>query len=212
MRTLPVGASRAGARPALVVGLVALLLGALLLVPGPIRAATPDQPSVGTVEFVNVSATTSLSFVPGSFTVQPGATVHLIVTQLADFEHTFTLSPAVNVTIPSSDTPSQVSAFFNAHPPLVNLTLGSTPGQEFFANFTAPTTLGSYEYVCLIHFPTMIGTMAVSSSTGSSSGTSPTTVELVALGVVVAIVVIVGVLVLVRRRSRGGPGAPPPSA
>jgi plastocyanin len=161
---------------------------------------------------VNVSATTSLSVVPGSFTVQPGATVHLIVTQLADFEHTFTLSPAVNVTIPSSDTPSQVSAFFNAHPPLVNLTLGSTPGQEFFANFTAPTTLGSYEYVCLIHFPTMIGTMAVSSSTGSSSGTSPTTVELVALGGVVAIVVIVGVLVLVRRRSRGGPGAPPPSA
>lgn len=166
-------------------------------------------------EFVNISATNSLSFVPDSFTVLPGAAVHLIVTQLADFDHTFTLSPAVNVTIPSSDSFAQLSAFFQAHPPIVNLSLGSTVGQRYFANFTAPTTLGTYEYVCLIHFPTMTGIMTVANGVPSpATSSSPTTLEIVGIGVAIGLVVIAVVLVAwsrARHQGRSGGGSPPAS-
>jgi plastocyanin len=184
--------------------------GVLVGAPGGARAATVPA---ATTEFVNISATGALSFVPDSFSVLPGAPVHLVVTQMADFDHTFTMSPAVNVTIPSSDTSAQLHAFFNAHPPIVNLSLGSTVGHESFANFTAPTTLGAYEWVCLIHFPTMFGIMTVANSPPSSgNGSSPPTVELVAVGAVVGIVVVVGVLLAwgrSRRRARARGGSPP---
>lgn len=153
--------------------------------------------------FVNITATSSFSFVPSSFAVVPGESVHLVVTQAADFEHTFTLSSVPNATIPSSDTPAEVAAFFNAHPPLVNLSLGSTAGVKFPVTFTAPSSLGTYEFVCLIHFPAMIGVMTDSSSAppaSATSGLSP--LELATVGAVVAIVVIVGVVVAVRRRRK----------
>jgi plastocyanin len=192
----------------------ALVLAAAVVVfglaPGLSTAVASADPASGPAEFVNISATSALSFVPDAFTVLPGATVHLVVTQMADFAHTFTLSPAANVTIPSSDSSAQLTAFFQTHPPIVNLSLGSTPGQEFFANFTAPSTLGSYEFVCLIHFPTMFGTMTVATSSASSpASSSPSTIELVALGVVVLLVVVAAVWVIRRRRTRSREGPPP---
>ncbi|MGA8710091.1 MAG: hypothetical protein ACLP8Y_04200 [Thermoplasmata archaeon] len=184
--------------------------GVIVGIPGTTRAET--VPSAAP-EFVNISATSALNFVPNSFSVLPGATIHLVVTQMADFEHTFTLSPAVNVTIPSSSSPAQVAAFFGAHPPIVNLSLGSVAGHQSFANFTAPTTLGQYEWVCLIHFPTMFGIMSVANSPPSSgSSSSPTTLELVGIGVAVGLVVIaIGFVAWsrARRRARTGGGSPP---
>lgn len=169
--------------------------------PAPVDESTAS-PAAATV-FVNITATSSFSFVPSSFTVAPGDSVHLIITQAADFEHTFTLSSVANATIPSSDTPAEVAAFFNAHPPLVNISLGSTAGAEFPVTFTAPSTSGTYEFVCLIHFPEMVGAMTDSNSAppvSGSSGLSP--LELAAIGAVVAIVVIVAAVVVVRRRRK----------
>jgi plastocyanin len=192
---------------------LAVLLATLALPVG--AAAAPSFTVAGAADppvaaalaplFVNITATESLSFSPNSFTVAPGQVVHLVVTQGADFAHTFTLSSVVNATIPSSDTPSQVAAFFNAHPPIANLSLGSTAGAQVPFTFTAPTTLGAYEFVCLIHFPSMIGTMTVSTaSPPGSGGTSPSPLEYVALGLVAAVVVI-GAVVLAARRRRKSP-------
>ena len=188
--------------------LLALLVA--LLVPGTVAAAalSPMTPSgqvepAATSETVNITATSDLSFVPDSFTVLPGETVHLIVTQAADFEHTFTLSSLVNYSVPSSDTPSELAAFFNAHAPLVNLSLGSTPGSLHPFNFTAPSVPGTYEFVCLVHFPAMTGVMTDSASAPTGSGSSgPSTLEIVAIGAVVGAVVIVAVVLMVRRRHR----------
>jgi plastocyanin len=186
-----------------------LLLAVLVAVAAGAGSATAapatSGPSAPHVEagptFENITATPTFSFVPNTFTVAPGATVHLVVTQAADFNHTFTLSSAVNVTIPSSDTPSELAAFFNAHPPLVNLSLGSTAGSQHDATFTAPRGAGTYEFVCLIHFPTMIGVMTDSNSTPAGSSPSGlTTLELVGIGAVIAVVLIAGVVVLARRR------------
>jgi len=197
-----------GSRLALAVA----VLAAGLVVSLPVAAAAPAL-TVAATEFVNISATTSLSFVPDSFTVVPGASVHLLVTQMADFDHTFTLSSATNVTIPASDDAAQVAAFFNAHPAIVNISLGSTAGAQFPETFTAPAALGTYEFVCLIHFPTMTGVMTVASSLPSpGSSSSPTTLEVVGIGAGVGIVVIAAVVVVwsrARRRARSGGGSPP---
>jgi plastocyanin len=190
---------------------VALLFASLVSgVPAPVRAAGP---ATSGPSFVNISATTAFSFTPDSFTVAPGASVHLIVTQLANFNHTFTLSSAVNVTIPASSSAAQLGAFFQAHPPLVNLSLGPTVEKQYSVEFTAPTVQGAYEYVCLIHFPSMVGTMTVSSSpstTGSGASLSP--LELVGIGGAAAVLVIAGVASLWirsrRKRSAGRAGPP----
>ena len=115
-------------------------LALVCAVPGLTAAHVPTtsaSPSAG-VETIKVMATGALSFQPDQLTVSPGDPVELIVTQAAAFEHTFTLSSVANFTIPSGDSSAQLAAFFNAHPPIVNLSLGSRPGAEFFANFTAP--------------------------------------------------------------------------
>jgi plastocyanin len=163
--------------------------------------------------FVNISATSGLSFAPTQVTVTPGASVHLTVTQLANFAHTFTLSSVANFTIPIGDSSSQLAAFFNAHPPLVNLSLGSTPGGKYFANFSAPAQ-GSYEFVCLIHFSQgMVGTLSSgTSSTGSGSGSSFPTSLVVVIVVVLAAVAAASALILARRRPPKPTAPEPPPA
>jgi len=190
------------------VALLALALSLFAPVTATAAASSPTVPSAHLVPAtdsvtVNITATADLSFVPDSFTVQPGETVHLIVTQAADFEHTFTLSSVANVTIPSSDTPAEVADFFNAHAPLVNLSLGTSAGSQHPVTFTAPTTPGTYEFVCLVHFPQMTGVMTDSSSTAGSSGSGGVSMtEIIAIGAVVAAAVIAGVVVAVLRRRR----------
>jgi len=200
-RQPPVGRA-ASTAALLIVALLAIAPTTIALASVPATASASPATAPSSV-VVNITATTDLSFAPDSFTVSPGESVLLVVTQGADFPHTFTLSSVANLTLPSSDTPSEVAAFFNAHPPLVNLSLGSTAGTKESAMFTAPTATGTYEFLCLIHFPTMVGVMTDSAGAPSASGSSGlTTLEVVAIGAVVAAVLIVAVLVLVRRRGK----------
>ena len=190
-----------GAAVLLLVALTAFVPGAAAVpaVSGSsVHSATPSSVTI------DITATTDISFAPSSFTVSPGESVTLVVTQAADFAHTFTLSSVANATIPSSDTPSQVAAFFNAHPPLVNLSLGSTAGSQHTATFTAPSTPGTYEFVCLIHFPAMTGVMTDSSSSpsGGGGGGGLSTTEIIAIGAGVGIVAIAAVVLVVRRSRR----------
>jgi len=187
---------------------LALLLVALVVfAPGaaavslPAMAAAQPATTPGSVT-IDITATASISFVPSSFTVSPGESVTLVVTQAANFDHTFTLSSVANTTLPSTDTPSQLAAFFNAHPPLVNLSLGSTAGTQHTTTFTAPSSPGTYEFVCLIHFPQMTGVMTDTSSSGGGSGGGLSTTELIAIGAGAAIVVIVAAVLVVRRSRR----------
>jgi plastocyanin len=188
-----------------VAGLTAAVLLVVLLAVSssataiPLRAASPATTSASASSVtIDVTATSDISFVPNSFTVSPGESVTLVVTQGANFAHTFTLSSVVNFTIPSSDTTAQLDQFLAAHPPLVNLSLGTSAG----AQFTAPAAQGTYEFVCLVHFPAMTGVMTDSSSTPSSGGSTVSTTEIVVIGAVVAVVAIAAVVLALRRGRR----------
>ncbi len=193
-------------RPTLAV-LMALLLAPSLMVVlvGP-SAGSFLVPAPPADEYINVTASSSLVFQPSTFPVVPGALVHLNVTQGSTFEHTFTLSSLANFTVPSTYSLSQLYAFLQAHPPLVNLSLGTVAGTVYQAMFTAPAT-GTYEYLCIEHYTAgMVGTMTSappgSGTSPASSGVSP--VE-IAVGAVVVVAVISAVAVALRRRRRAGP-------
>lgn len=207
------------ARSTLLTGLLAVVLAVALFAGssaaiGPVRAAPA---TAAATTYLNLSATSALSFVPDSLTVTPGAPVVLKITQEANFNHTFTLSSMANFTIPAADTTAQVYAFFQAHPPLVNLSLGAVPGAVVFANFTAPAA-GSYEFVCEIagHFQAGMHGFVVSGTSGTTSSSGLTTTELVAIGVVVVLVIVVVAVAIARRGKKAPPSpstpTPPPSA
>ena len=197
-----------GNRSSLVgVGLVVGLAMALFLAPaGSIASPEPAEtlPSSTPSSFVFVNATQDFEFQPDAVTVSPGTFVHFVITQASDVEHTFDLSPLANYTIPSGYSSEQLAAFFSAHPPLVNLTLSASPtGAEYFANISAPP-VGTYEFVCTIHFAYgMVGMLTV--GTSSSSSTSPWLAIEIGVGAGAAVIVIGLVVFWVRRRHIAGP-------
>lgn len=200
-------------RRALLASLVAgLLVG---LVPGIAAPARPSAIGPGlstTADFVNVSTTSSYSFQPATFYVYPGAIVHLAVTQLAGFAHTFTLSSVRNGTIPPGDNATELYQFFRTNPPIVNLSLPGTVGFVNSTTFVAPA-IGTYEFVCTEpgHFQSgMKGFMYSTTSPPAASSTSslPTTTYII-LGIGVGAVVIGLAVVLAVRHRRTA--RPPPS-
>ncbi|MGA8302372.1 MAG: cupredoxin domain-containing protein [Thermoplasmata archaeon] len=199
---------------------LALAIAALVLLVtvtgGGLGARSPAvvRPSTSTVVDVGINTQFGFSFTPDKVSVRVGDTVDLLITQDDTTQHTFTLSSVVNYTIPSSTTPSELYAFFNAHPPLVNLSLPATVGYEAYSNFSAPP-LGTYEYVCEIpdHFQAgMYGFFEVLNQTApltNNSGT-PSPLELGAIGAVVVILVAGGLFAW--RRSRRKPREPAETA
>ncbi len=203
-RTAPraVGVLRTFLIAGAVVGLVALPLA---LGFGPTTPSGPPELVPATTIDISVQATSALAFVPDVLDVVTGALVQLVVIQEASIPHTFVLSPVANFTIPANDTSAQLFAYFDAHPPLVNLSLPGTPGARAYANFTAPS-VGTYEFVCEIpgHFQSGMHGTLVSSASAPSSGTSTpfTPTVLIVLGVAVAVVGTGSGLALWRRSRR----------
>jgi len=191
--------------PARAIALVGLLLigaGLLGALPSPAAVSVRASAAGTTDAFVNVTTTEAVTFVPSSFTVPPGSTVHLIVTQAADFNHTFTLSPVTDFAFASTAGDSDLATFFAAHTPLVNLSLGHVPGSKHYVNFTAPAA-GSYEFVCLEsgHFASgMHGTMDASAASSSSGSSFPWALVAGVVGVVIVVAVVA--VVLMRRKPK----------
>jgi uncharacterized cupredoxin-like copper-binding protein len=95
------------------------------------------------------NTTNSLSFQPSILYApvsQFPANFAVLVTNLGDLAHTFTLAAQPNVTLTTT-------GYFAAHAPLVNQSIPSQAGKGAWANFTIPGR-GVYEYVCTIpgHF------------------------------------------------------------
>ncbi len=191
------------ARGVAVIACFALLGVTFSVLPGIVRAAHVPALSA-TSDNVTIDATTDLTFVPSSFSVYPGAMVHLKLVQQASTAHTFNLSSDRNATIPTGDTTSEVEAFLQAHGVFVQHNLGSVPGNTTYLNFTAPG-VGTYEYVCVLHFSDgMRGVMTSTRGTPPSPSALPVPPVDLAIfgGVVIAIVALVLFLLRPGRQAR----------
>jgi len=202
-------------RPGLVAASATLLVPGLLVgAAGTIHASVPSGAPSASVDYVNVSATGNYQFQPALLYVAPGAVVHLAVTQLAAFSHTFTLSSVANVSIPTSLDPAELYQYFQTHAPILNLSLGSVVGVVTTATFTAPAA-GTYEFVCTEpgHFQSGMKGFLNSTTTAPSSGAAPASpvVYYVAIGVASVVVAILAVIALTRRPKRPSPAAAGPS-
>lgn len=183
--------------PFVALGVVAI---GLVLSPLSIIGSPRSLSVTPAVENISIAATGALRFAPSTFSVTPGATVHLTVTQDASVNHTFTLSSVRNGTIPSTYTTTQLNDYFHNNTPIVNITLGTTTGKVFTRTFTAPA-VGHYEFVCLVHFADgMIGTMTSTTSPGSSSSLYLSPLDIALIGVTSVVVIVAVVLLLIYRR------------
>ena len=173
---------------------------------------TPTGPAV----LLSENTTNAPGFQPDLLsagpTVHGAVNLHVLVTNLGDLAHTFTVSSQPNVTFTSL-------ASFQAYPTLVSATVpssGSPP--EVWANFTVPA-VGVYEYVCTVtgHFVAgMSGFLYVGVPVPEPPPTPSTVIVGVPILVGAAVLLAVGVALTAATAYTGrfpkGPGARPPHA
>jgi len=108
------------------------------------------------------------SFAPRFLTADPGANVSIVLHNNGSNPHTFTLSSVSKATFLLNWTPQQLNATFNAHAPIVNVSVA--PGASAYANFTLAANLSfdSFEFVSVVPYQFqagMWGLLNVSSTT-----------------------------------------------
>jgi uncharacterized cupredoxin-like copper-binding protein len=160
----------------------ALAIGGLLLIfPSALAAAGTGaigshplvvHTAAGTFVQMSVGANGALAFTPNAISnVAPGSAVSIEITNLGAIPHTFTLSSLVNYTLPYVDNNNLTSTFLVKHPAYFSINITGTTGAVVWANFTAPSTIGSYQFFCQIpgHFPSgMEGFLGVGISVGGA--------------------------------------------
>lgn len=166
-----------------------LLLGIGALLPRPAAALNQD-----------IDLPDTLLFSPDTFAVDPGESVSLRLETTGILIHSFTLFDEVDANVPVTDF-TALTAYNASHDKIADVWL--LGGMVKFVNFTAPSTPGTYTYVCMVagHAAAgMIGTMVVRGGgmEGDGVGIDPILIGIIVA--VVAVVVIVAVFLLMRSR------------
>jgi plastocyanin len=105
--------------------------------------------AAGTSVTMSVGANGALVFSPDTISnVAPGSPVTITITNLGSLPHTFTLSSLDNYTLPYSGNTNLTGTFLVSHPPYYSVNISGTLGGMTVATFTAPTTIGSYQFFC----------------------------------------------------------------
>lgn len=227
----------AGSRRMVAVVIAVLLVGAgavALRETAPARAASEIR--VAATGSFSVSAVSGFSFTPNSFEMLPtGATITVTFTDVDTIPHTFSILDRQGVVIPpgTATTPAGLSSLFSTYGSLFTHNLTGN-GDQYIGTFSAPSSAGWYEFVCLEpgHFQDgMYGFLAFGENlpanlTVAAPNTNPGLAVFIIVGAIVALVVIALVLGFVYGRRRGaaeempperlgypepeGPGAPAP--
>jgi len=141
------------------VGIALPALGASRVGEASVASATTERASEPAAAPVNltVDSTDQPSFVPSVLAAPPGVPLHILVTNVGKFNHTFTLSQQANFTLPQNWTPSQVYQHFAANPPWANVTL--LPGKTGQVNITTPANSSGdrFEFLSVIPFQFQAG-------------------------------------------------------
>lgn len=194
---------------------VVLLNGALLgsaVASGSLAGRPPIETALGTPASLTFSVGGAYAFAPNEAEVAPGANVTVTVDLSGSYQHTFTLSPISNFTFNASDSAGHLMTFFALHHPLINLSITNSVTT---GNFTAPTEIGVYQFVCLAagHFQSgMWGLLGVGMAPPSIGTTSlgPGAPVYIIVGTISGLVILALVLGFVFGRREGARHEMPP--
>ncbi len=151
---------------------------------------------------LTITMADALTFSPSTFSAEPGESVSLSLINAGVLPHTFTLFAEADASVPVSDN-SALQTYYNDNTPLRDVDLAG--GIQDSVTFTAPTTEGTYTFVCIVSGHSvggMHGTMTVASPAPPNG--EPDGIDPLLIGVVIAIVVIViaiAAVFILRRRS-----------
>jgi plastocyanin len=206
-------------RRAVAWAIAAILVGgaaAALVETGPARAAS--EVHIATSGSVAVTAVSGFSFQPNEFSQVPtGANVSVTFTDADTIGHTFSILDRQGVVIPPSTSEGDLNSLFATYGALFSHNLSGS-GDHYVGTFTAPSSPGWYEFVCLEpgHFQNgMFGFIAFGMSVPSNlstaaPSTNPGAPVFIIVGTIVALVVIALVLGFVVGRRRGSTYEMPP--
>ena len=144
----------------------------------------------GTTLTLSENTTNAFQFVPNELSAGPSVhgavTLDILVTNLGDIGHTFTVSAQPNVTLSSI-------GYFSKNAPLKNVSVPANTGGTVWANFTVPG-VGVYEYACAVpgHFASgMFGFLYVGVAVPAPS--APPSTAIVEIPVLIGSALILGV-------------------
>jgi plastocyanin len=142
-------------------GFVGAVAIALLLVLLPASLALDPAGEIGSRQLViHTDAGTSVTmsvgasanpfaFSPNTISdVAPGSNVTIAITNLGTLAHTFTVSSLVNYTLPYAGNTNLTGTFLVSHPAYFSVNISTVQGSVTMASFTAPKTIGSYQFFC----------------------------------------------------------------
>ncbi len=175
MKRTSVGGTPAMYRPRTVPrrALALVVAGALLLLAAqPISAAygtavgayeamgqphlLPDATAAAPVN-VTVSTNDSPAFAPSTIAVLSGENLSITLVNHGSYAHTFTLSSNGSYVLPKNWTPQQLDAFFQAQPPLLNVSMPANSSSVVNLTVNASMAGGHFEYVSVVPYQFQAG-------------------------------------------------------
>jgi uncharacterized cupredoxin-like copper-binding protein len=117
-------------------------------------SAAPAVPS-----HVNVTINTSAApaFVPNAIHATAGQNLTITLHNNGTYNHTFTLSSNGTEQFPLNWSPTQLSAYFTAHPPLLNVTMAAHSTNTVNLSVNSTMAGGHFEFVSLVPYQFQAG-------------------------------------------------------
>lgn len=171
---------RRGAVASLLLGL--FLLAVVLPLAAPLaRAAQAGRdlglPHVGPAPEVaghlNVTITTTnvAAFVPNAIEATAGQSLTIRLVNNGTYAHSFTLSRNGSGQFPTNWSPTQLDAYFSAHPPLANVSMPANSTASVNVTVNASMAGGHFEFVSLVPYQFQAGMWGYLNVTAAASST-----------------------------------------
>ena len=118
-----------------------------------VSAESPVAPHVN----VTINTSNAPAFVPNAIDVTSGQNLTITLNNNGTFNHTFTLSSNGTEKFPLNWSPTELSAYFAAHPPLLNVTMPAMSSEV--VNFSVNSSMagGHFEFVSLVPYQFQAG-------------------------------------------------------
>jgi uncharacterized cupredoxin-like copper-binding protein len=157
---------RRAATASLVTSLV--LLAIVLPLVAPVARAAHEGQSLGQPHVsaapaasshvnVTINTTSVPAFVPNAIHATAGQNLTITLVNNGTYNHTFTLSSNGTEEFPLNWSPTQLSAYFTAHPPLVNVSMPAHSTEYVNLSVNASMAGGHFEFVSIVPYQFQAG-------------------------------------------------------